>query len=153
MSRIEPTVGRNVHFYDADGRGPFVALITEVTGPNHVRIRAFDVFDAVAGRIDFSGEVRLLQADHEPERGVARCEWMPYQVGQAAKASDSSLPHVQRMQLELKELVERLQRLSAFLHDEANQNKLDPLQHRLMFEQLNAMKAYAETLAARIALA
>lgn len=80
---IKPTVGRVVWFFDnGSDTNPKAAMITHV--PNDDRkvdlivFRRGHVGDAVLN-------VTLVQAKDETVPGGPRCEWMPYQKGQAAK--------------------------------------------------------------------
>lgn len=86
MSRIEPTVGRIVHFYDFNASGPYAAIITAVLAADLIRVHAFDVTDGIRGSNDVSMTVRLVQAGDVAPAGEAYACWMPYQTGQAAKA-------------------------------------------------------------------
>lgn len=88
MSRIEPTIGRIVHYYDFDGSGPYAAILTAVLDQNLVRVRAFDVKDGVRGHNDVNTDVPLLQ---DGDTGIigAYATWMPYQIGQAKKTEEA----------------------------------------------------------------
>lgn len=65
---------------------------------------------------------------------------------------DKQLPeHMQRVVLESQQLIERVEKLSAFLDTETYAS-LPVLERMLLGQQLIAMSSYAEVLAARIEL-
>ena len=83
---ITPTVGRVVHYHpgSADGmaRGgqPLAAIVTYVHSDTCVNLTVFDSNGESYGRTS------VLLAQPGANRPAANfCEWMPYQVGQAAK--------------------------------------------------------------------
>lgn len=84
---IEPTVGRVVHYFPATNSsgpcldGPLAAIITHVWNPRMVNLAAF----LPAGAVMPATSVRLIQEGDALVDGTARCEWMPFQKGQAAK--------------------------------------------------------------------
>ena len=92
MTKILPTVGRVVWFTPSKlsgdgffahiyGRKPLAAIVAHV-----VNLAVFDSNGVSHSRTS----VRLVQAgEDKPEHGYF-CEWMPYQVGQAAKAAASA---------------------------------------------------------------
>ncbi len=93
---IKPTVGRIVWFTpDLDDTlisgnedGIYAAIVTKVWDDTRVNLAVFTAKGVNAARTS----VRLLQeGDEKPERG-GFCQWMPYQIGQAKKHSDSSMP-------------------------------------------------------------
>lgn len=83
---IEPTVGRIVLYHYGPGEsrhhGPeaWPAIVTKVHGHHSVNLTVFAPDGVVLGK----PEVRLVQADEEAPDGEW-CEWMPYQIGQAAR--------------------------------------------------------------------
>lgn len=82
MNMIKPTIGRVVH-YRPNGIAGVVcaALITAVHSDTCINLRAFhaDGTDSAPASID------LVQDDNYPTDGRPFAEWMPYQIGQAAK--------------------------------------------------------------------
>jgi hypothetical protein len=92
MTKILPTVGRVVlftpyrlsgdgRFAHIDGEKPLAAIIAHVFHDGLVNLAVFDSNGVSHSRTS----VKLVQADEaKPEHGYF-CEWMPYQVGQAAK--------------------------------------------------------------------
>ena len=89
---IIPTVGRIVHFtpggFDniAKSEQPLAAIVTYVWGERMVNLTVFDTNGSPHSRTSVS----LLQDDDMPTDGNAYCAWMPYQLGQAAKAEELS---------------------------------------------------------------
>ena len=86
---IQPTVGRVVLFHpgvnvpEADmdrAGGPYAAIIAHVLSDEYVNLAVFDS----DGRHHFRTSVRLRQPNAEADDNRF-CEWLPYQVGQAAK--------------------------------------------------------------------
>jgi hypothetical protein len=89
---IKPTVGRvvwftpsSVHpvpdFLAIDKEQPCAAIVIYVWNDRMVNLVTFDQY----GKAFNSTSVQLLQDDDaKPAHGYF-CEWMPYQVGQAAK--------------------------------------------------------------------
>jgi hypothetical protein len=94
MTKILPTVGRVVWFTPSrltgdgrfahiDGRKPLAAIVAHVFNDALVNLAVFDS----NGQPHSRTSVKLVQAgEDKPEHGYF-CEWMPYQVGQAAKHS------------------------------------------------------------------
>ena len=94
MTKILPTAGRVVlftpsrltgdgRFAHIDGRKPRAAIVAHVFNDALVNLAVFDSNGTPHSRTS----VPLVQADEaKPEHGYV-CEWMPYQVGQAAKAA------------------------------------------------------------------
>ena len=92
MIKIPPTVGRVVLFTPSrltgdygfthiDSRKPLAAIVAHVFNDALVNLSVFDSNGTPFSRTS----VPLVQADEDkPEHGYF-CEWMPYQVGQAAK--------------------------------------------------------------------
>jgi hypothetical protein len=97
MTKILPTVGRVVWFTPSrlsgdgffahiDGRRPLAAIVAHVFSDGLVNLAVFDSNGVSHSRTS----VPLVQdGDDKPEHGYF-CEWMPYQVGQAAKAAASA---------------------------------------------------------------
>ena len=91
---IKPTIGRVVWFTPSnhnDPRGdvkqPMVALIAYVWSDRLVNLAAFDQNGAHFGA---ATAVPLLQDDDEvPLRRGYFAQWMPYQMGQAAKTEQA----------------------------------------------------------------
>jgi hypothetical protein len=88
MTKILPTVGRAVlftpsrltgdgRFAHIDGRKPLAAIVAHVFNDALVNLAGFDSNGMSHSRTS----VPLVA---KPEHGYF-CEWMPYQVGQAAK--------------------------------------------------------------------
>ena len=86
---IKPTVGRIVWYWPGDaekslmavnGLAPLAAIVTAVFDMT-VNLVVFDAKNAAFG----IGGVLLYQGDGPRPYGNF-CEWMPYQIGQAAKA-------------------------------------------------------------------
>jgi hypothetical protein len=92
MTKIVPTVGRVVWFTPSRGfktpdfllidqNRPCSAMVAYVWNDNLVNLTVSDHYGKTFGMTS----VQLVQADEpRPENGYF-CEWMPYQVGQAAK--------------------------------------------------------------------
>lgn len=87
---IKPTIGRVVWFWPAVIGNPFVpiydqpcaAIVTHVWGDDCVNLCVFSPSGDQYGMTS----VPLIQASQpKPEEGYF-CQWMPYQLGQAAKA-------------------------------------------------------------------
>lgn len=86
---IKPTIGRIVWFYPY-GRSqveakeqPHAAIIAYVHSAECINIAYFDV----NGIAKPANGVRLCH-DDEPRPDFAFAEWMPYQIGQAAKTAE-----------------------------------------------------------------
>lgn len=87
---ITPTVGRQVWFYpdpqSAEGGftryndGPFAATVVFVHGDRMVNLSVLDH----AGKSHARTSIHLVQPGDEGCPAM-RCEWMPFQKGQAAK--------------------------------------------------------------------
>lgn len=84
---IKPTVGRVVHFRPCvieglsnDGSQPLAAIIAYVWNDRLVNLTVLDQHGSGYARTS----VQLLQ-DGDTPNGGSYAEWMPYQVGQAAK--------------------------------------------------------------------
>lgn len=97
MSTITPTVGRKVWFYDEDAdrdlremqrhddTTPMDATVIYVWSPTCVNLSITDH----AGRIHMRGRVTLRAPAEGDCHGKERvATWMPYQMGQAAKAAE-----------------------------------------------------------------
>jgi hypothetical protein len=94
MTKILPSVGRVVWFTPSrltgdgffahiDGQKPLAAIVSHVFNDELVNLAVFDSNGVSHSRTS----VQLVQAgEDKPEHGYF-CEWMPYQVGQAAKAA------------------------------------------------------------------
>lgn len=83
MNMIKPTIGRVVHYRPTGISGVIcAALITAVHSDTCINLRAFhaDGTDSAPASVD------LVQDDNYPSDGRPFAEWMPYQIGQAAKA-------------------------------------------------------------------
>jgi hypothetical protein len=89
MTVIKPTVGRVVWFTPSkndtevipSGTGKCAAMVTHVF---HERMVNLTVFDANGKQYARTSVVLVQEGDPKPEHGYY-CEWMPYQLGQAAK--------------------------------------------------------------------
>lgn len=82
MNMIKPTIGRVVHYRPTGVSGVIcAALITAVHSDTCINLRAFhaDGTDSAPASVD------LVQDDNYPSDGRPFAEWMPYQIGQAAK--------------------------------------------------------------------
>ncbi len=91
---ISPTPGRIVWFYPAphDGIGqiggqPLAAI---VAGVHNDRLINLAVFDAYGNTQQRSGVTLVQPGDAVPDS--AHATWMPYQIGQAAKAETAQEP-------------------------------------------------------------
>lgn len=81
MAIITPTVGRIVWFYVRLDADPEAAIITRVWSARLVNLCVFAREDGPPRPVS---SIPLVQdGDNRPE--WSRCEWMPYQKGQAAK--------------------------------------------------------------------
>ena len=83
MNMIKPTIGRVVHYRPTGISGVICAArITAVHSDTCINLRAFhaDGTDSAPVSVD------LVQDDNYPSDGRPFAEWMPYQIGQAAKA-------------------------------------------------------------------
>ena len=109
---IKPTVGRVVWYrpdlfdksqtgMEVNGEQPLTAIITTVWKDGLVNLAVFDAYGRQFNRLN----IKLHQGDG-PAPKPSYCEWMPYQVGQAAKtealehdlaeASKDASPEVER---------------------------------------------------------
>jgi len=84
-----PTVGRIVYFTPAQGDAivrngtqPLAAVVSCVWSDSCVNLAVFDANGITTNRTS----VPLVQGDM-PKPGGYFCEWMPYQIAQAAKAA------------------------------------------------------------------
>jgi len=89
MTHIAPTVGRIVYFFASADDGiattgaPLAAIITAVNDDGTINLAVFSQHASVSARLN----VTLVQeGDETPATGHA--EWMPYQLGQAAKTEE-----------------------------------------------------------------
>lgn len=87
---IVPTIGRIVwfrsNFGGDDNRRPCAAIVTDVYGDRLVSLCVFNHF----GRPSSETSVILVQPGEDiPENNASYCEWMSYQVGQAAKIDET----------------------------------------------------------------
>lgn len=92
---ISPTPGRIVWFYPAphDGIGqiggqPLAAIVAGVHNDRLVNLAVFDAH----GNTQQRSNVELVQPDTTTPDGGAYATWMPYQIGQAAKAETVQEP-------------------------------------------------------------
>ncbi len=85
---IKPTIGRVVWFYKAvagqSHKGPLAAIVTKVHFDTMVNLAVFNEDGVSHGETS----VILKQDPQEFDPACNFCEWMPYQVGQAAKYED-----------------------------------------------------------------
>ncbi len=85
---IKPTVGRIVHYTPGIGddifqmEQPLGAMIAYVWSDRMVNLTVSDANGETHGRIS----VTLLQDGDEAPTASSYCQWMDYQLGQAAKA-------------------------------------------------------------------
>ncbi len=83
---IKPTVGRVMWYWPfkmEDGGQPYAAIVTRVWGDNMVNLAVFDD----GGVLQPKHSVPIVQDGSPYTAGASPyCEWMPYQLGQAAKA-------------------------------------------------------------------
>lgn len=83
---IQPTVGRMVWYWERKGfrqEQPMGAIIAFVHSPEKVNLTV----SRASGETFAVQAVELWQGDG-PQPQQAHCQWMPYQVGQAAKTED-----------------------------------------------------------------
>lgn len=79
---IKPTVGRVVWFHQFGADSPIqAAIVCKVISDTQVNLVTFTEYGVAIGAMN----VRLLQPGEAPEENVSYCEWMPYQLGQAAR--------------------------------------------------------------------
>jgi hypothetical protein len=91
MPLIQPTVGRVVWFranetdkIKLDSEQPLAAIVAYVHGDRMVNLTVFDPNGVPHSRTS----VTLKQESDDILPGSSYCEWMPYQLGQAAKAQE-----------------------------------------------------------------
>jgi hypothetical protein len=92
--RIEPTVGRTIHYHPAadhpDAGQLLTAFICKVNADGTVNLAIFDS----CGHQFSRQRVPLMQDDVVPlDAGSQYCRWMPYQLGQAAKTEQVISQH------------------------------------------------------------
>lgn len=81
ITMIKPTIGRVVWYFEAPATPePRAALVSYVHGDRCVNLAVFN-----ANGENFGATSVPLQQDGDPMPIGCRCEWMPYQKGQAAK--------------------------------------------------------------------
>lgn len=79
---IKPTVGRVVWFYHSTApQEPLAAIVSHVYDDQLVNLMVIERDGNTRGLMD----VQLLQDDDKPDEDWW-CAWMPYQLGQAARA-------------------------------------------------------------------
>ena len=90
MTRIVPTIGRKLYYYEkdspsfinADGESPFDATVLFVTpNSNLVNLLVVDHIGTIGSRHG----VPLIQEDDPKPATGGYAQWMPFQIGQAAK--------------------------------------------------------------------
>jgi ribulose-5-phosphate 4-epimerase/fuculose-1-phosphate aldolase len=84
---IKPTVGRVVHFWEVEpteGRQPQAAIVAHVHSDFLVNLCVING----DGTTEARQEVTLYQGDSDRPR-APYAEWMPYQIGQAAKTEEA----------------------------------------------------------------
>ncbi len=94
---IKPTIGRSLHFHagsDADlktfgGTGPFAAILAGVISDQRINVGVFTNEGTVVGRTN----VQLLQGLDIVSEDESYCEWMPFQLGQAAGSISGAALH------------------------------------------------------------
>lgn len=162
---IRPTNGRQVWFYpngtflsvDGDKGQPLAATVVHVWSDNCVNLQVLDA----EGRAIQATSVRLLADGETPPAIGAYCDWMPFQKGQA-KAQETiggggpPVPaHVERMKVELQELMDRTAKLGSFICGDgrATFDGLTQQEQQLLVDQYEAMKRYQECLSARYLIA
>jgi len=88
---IKPTVGRKVWYRPAvevdagmvrNGDDPLDATVVAVHSDKMVNLSIFDA----NGTQHVRNSVELVQDGVQPPSDIGYCEWMPYQIGQAAKS-------------------------------------------------------------------
>lgn len=90
MTAITPTVGRIVHYYPTNEDSgaiislgqPLAATIAHVWNERCINIAYLDTNGVWRSK----SSVLLVHEDDEARPGAGYCAWMPYQIGQAAKA-------------------------------------------------------------------
>jgi hypothetical protein len=86
---IKPSIGRVVWYHPAGpivpaGAQPLAALVTYVHSDTCVNLAVFDSNGVASSQTS----VFLDQGDGGAVPDSGYCEWMPYQIGQAAKAQN-----------------------------------------------------------------
>ena len=165
---IKPTIGRKVWFFIdhlSQRRDAVESVHVSDSDPSKpMDASVADVHDAKPeSEYDF---VTISFADHDgfmhrhtapfrqpgQERPNARewCEWMPYQIGQAAKEAVVR-PHQQRVVAEKAELDDKRGKLFTFMNSKNFFSLCDEAERNRMDAQANAMARYSEALESRIA--
>lgn len=95
MNSIRPTVGRVVWYhpdknsatggFQQNGEQPFAAVVAYVWGETAVNLTVFDH----SGNAHSRTSVILVQPGSTPPEHGHWCEWMPYQIGQAARTQQA----------------------------------------------------------------
>lgn len=88
---MKPTIGRNVLFRPAPGV-THAAIITAVHSNTMVNLVVFDAYGVSSGKTS----VQLVSPGQDKPEFGQFCEWMPYQVAQAAKQSEPVLFPIER---------------------------------------------------------
>ena len=177
---IQPTIGRQVWLWlDQQHKKhgqPFAATVVYVNSVRDINVHALDNSGQPAAYV---GITLVQPGDKLPLTG-AFCEWMPYQIGQAAQAGgaegvvtgkdadadeqvgegvgihadtdDVELePYQKRVVMELAELAERIISLDGFIKGDIYEN-LPPIERMLLTKQLAAQRDLAFLLESRLAL-
>ena len=177
---IQPTVGRQVWLWlDQQHKKhgqPFAATVVYVNSVRDINVCALDGSGQPAAYI---GITLVQPGDKLPLTG-AFCEWMPYQIGQAAQAGSAEgvvtgqdvdadeqvgegvgihtdtddvelEPYQKRVVMELAELAERIISLDAFIKGDIFEN-LPPIERMLLTKQLAVQVDLAFLLESRLAL-
>lgn len=85
---ISPTVGRIVWFYPHGSdvhASPLAAIVTAVWSDTRVNLAVFSP-EGTPWPTPPTSVLLVQEPNFRPESGRAFCTWMPYQIGQAAKA-------------------------------------------------------------------
>jgi hypothetical protein len=89
MRTISPTPGRIVWVFGcSDDPQPFAAIVTYVHNDHLINVAAFEA----SGHHRPLEKVPLWQPGEGNADGGVHAEWMPYQIGQAAKAELDEAP-------------------------------------------------------------
>ena len=177
---IQPTVGRQVWLWlDQQHKKhgqPFAATVVYVNSVRDINVCALDGSGQPAAYV---GITLVQPGDKLPLTG-AFCEWMPYQIGQAAQAGSAEgavtgkdadadeqvgegigihadtdgvelEPYQKRVVMELAELAERIISLDGFINGDIYEN-LPPIERMLLTKQLAAQRDLAFLLESRLAL-
>ena len=133
---------------------PLAAIVTFVHSDTEVNLGIFDVDGFSVGRT----RIPLYQGEGEKPSGEY-CEWMPYQLGQAAKTEaveakletgGTTMPsHQQRVVDEKNDLAKKLTRLNAFIGGTIYDSLPADERYRLC-GQATVMKDYLDILNDRI---